>query len=285
MQDRYIGDVGDFGKFSLLRKLTDNNPPIDRLKLGVVWYKFPDEAHNGDGRHIGYLRDGSFSMLDPDLHSGLARIVTLGRRTIEEFERSGMLPDDTRYHATPVAGVAGDGPVPHRRAAYRSAWLAQALDNTASSDLVFLDPDNGIASQIAARDGPKAGKYVLLEEIAAFWARGQSLVVYPHLNRTASHKSQISAMAIRIADAIGRPAFLCPVVLKRGSCRVFWVIGHENHLASLNAGVRNFIEAGWHAHCDATPERFIPATHDGVDPEDGLGNVPFAAAAPLSFDG
>jgi hypothetical protein len=33
MQDRYTGDIGDFGKCSLLRNLTR-----DDLRLGVIWY-------------------------------------------------------------------------------------------------------------------------------------------------------------------------------------------------------------------------------------------------------
>ena len=48
MQDRYFGDVGDFGKYGLLRVLCGlwGGP---NFKLGVVWYLFPDENHNADG--------------------------------------------------------------------------------------------------------------------------------------------------------------------------------------------------------------------------------------------
>jgi hypothetical protein len=49
MQDRYVGDVGDFGKYGLLRSLAAD------LSLGVVWYLGPEESHNADGKHIGYL--------------------------------------------------------------------------------------------------------------------------------------------------------------------------------------------------------------------------------------
>jgi len=47
MQDRYAGDVGDFVKLGLLRAISPGR------KLGVAWYRYPDEAHNGDGRHTG----------------------------------------------------------------------------------------------------------------------------------------------------------------------------------------------------------------------------------------
>ena len=33
-------------------------PQLDRegKGLGVAWYLYPDEGHNTDGRHIGYLQ-------------------------------------------------------------------------------------------------------------------------------------------------------------------------------------------------------------------------------------
>ena len=34
MQDRYAGDVGDFGKFSLLKELSRRG-----LSIGINWYK------------------------------------------------------------------------------------------------------------------------------------------------------------------------------------------------------------------------------------------------------
>ncbi len=37
MQNRYVGDIGDYAKYSLLRALSRG------CKLGVSWYLFPDE--------------------------------------------------------------------------------------------------------------------------------------------------------------------------------------------------------------------------------------------------
>ena len=47
MQDQYVGDIGDFGKYGLLRHLFGrpegaDAAPEDALRLGVVWYLFPD---------------------------------------------------------------------------------------------------------------------------------------------------------------------------------------------------------------------------------------------------
>ena len=46
MQNRYAGDIGDYGKLGLLRSLSRTG-----LRIGVNWYLTPDEDRNGDGRH------------------------------------------------------------------------------------------------------------------------------------------------------------------------------------------------------------------------------------------
>ena len=55
MQNRYVGDIGDFGKYHLLKTLCAGNNTALALSLGVVWYRVPDENHNDDGKHIRYL--------------------------------------------------------------------------------------------------------------------------------------------------------------------------------------------------------------------------------------
>ena len=42
MQNRYTGDIGDFGKYGLLRALCSPVGEIQRLQLGVVWYLMKD---------------------------------------------------------------------------------------------------------------------------------------------------------------------------------------------------------------------------------------------------
>jgi hypothetical protein len=79
MQNRYVGDVGDYGKYALLRGLCDPDAR-PAVRLGVVWCLFPDETFNNDGKHISYLKDPQFAQLDIDLHAALAVIVS----TVEE---------------------------------------------------------------------------------------------------------------------------------------------------------------------------------------------------------
>ena len=49
MQNRYVGDIGDFGKYGLLRAHFGRKYQIP-LRLGVVWYLFPDEPPKDPAR-------------------------------------------------------------------------------------------------------------------------------------------------------------------------------------------------------------------------------------------
>lgn len=51
MQDRYTGDIGDFGKLGLLRILESQG-----LTIGINWSRTPDEDHNDDGKYTKYLK-------------------------------------------------------------------------------------------------------------------------------------------------------------------------------------------------------------------------------------
>lgn len=62
MQDRYAGDIGDFGKLGLLRQFASAG-----LSVGINCYHTPDEAHNSDGLHIGYLQKKEFRSCNPVL--------------------------------------------------------------------------------------------------------------------------------------------------------------------------------------------------------------------------
>ena len=79
MQNQYVGDIGDFGKYGLLRAISG-----DPLRLGVVWYLFPDEPTKepgkGDGKFIDYLchptaKERKLIECDPFLYDKLHKIV------------------------------------------------------------------------------------------------------------------------------------------------------------------------------------------------------------------
>ena len=49
MKNQYFGDVGDYGKYAMLRYLSN-----DGIKIAVNWYLTPDDGSN-DGKFTTYL--------------------------------------------------------------------------------------------------------------------------------------------------------------------------------------------------------------------------------------
>jgi hypothetical protein len=144
MQDRYAGDVGDFVKLGLLRALSPGR------QLGVAWYRYPDEDHNGDGRHITYLdQPARYEHLDPALF----------RAPAERHE--GCTLDHLASAGLWNGAISSDAPVASGGdAVTRSPWLAHRVVQPCGGatlspcDLVFADPDNGIIDDGDQRRGP-----------------------------------------------------------------------------------------------------------------------------------
>ncbi len=243
MQDRYVGDAGDYAKYSLLKTLAGEGDP---LSLGVLWYLFPNESHNGDGRHISYLQQPKMAVRDPATHCALGVLVASNRRSISAVERMKILPAGTIFFGAPVTVAAG----PRERAAHRVSWFRAGLRKLGKADLVFLDPDNGIETPALDKKNPKAGKYVFWSEIEAIWAAGKSLVIYNHLNRSASAAVQTERLCRQIEARLPGAAAIMPLLFRRGSCRHMWVVAQPAHLQRLEARILAFLDRGWSQDTD-----------------------------------
>src|SRR4030042_3291020 len=98
MQTRYVGDVGDFGKYGLLRALCLPDADGDKgLSLGVVWHLVPDEKKGNDGTYIDYLEEDAgqngarLRRCDPSLYDAIRRIVHSEQRGVLSVRTGGVL--------------------------------------------------------------------------------------------------------------------------------------------------------------------------------------------------
>jgi hypothetical protein len=222
------GDLGDYLKFGLLRWLAPPGSSVSP-RLGVVWYRTADEAHNGDGKHVAYLDPGHRSsshlrQLDPDLYQRLARVVDSGQRSTTALAKAGVLDARTCFFGDLLDFA--DLPVAARvaRQERRRSWARRALAATSDCDLIFADPDDGIRPILHRVPAHRtmAAKHAYLGELAAFAARGQSLIVYHHADRTAGVEQQARR---RLADLAGDVPVqpIAAVRASRGTVRLFLV--------------------------------------------------------------
>jgi hypothetical protein len=242
VQNRYVADVGDFGKYGLLRALlTDSS-----LSLAVIWYLVQNETHTNDGRHTAYLRTeptGIYGRCDPELFHGLRRVLSKGR-DVGVVERSGILPARTSFHSAPLTFHVAESPTERR--AKREHWLADAISIAGAADIAFLDPDNGLECKVPqhSRNGPK---YVYYGDVRAIGAMRKSLVIYHHLARQGTALQQVQRRAHELSKHLPAEYKLAALRFRRGSARVFFIASAPHH-RELDIRVRAFGKTDWAQH-------------------------------------
>lgn len=244
MQNRYVGDVGDFGKYGLLRAV------VNPLRLGVVWYLHPDESHNFDGKYTGYLNGTAanqmaFRACDPPLYDALQRLVVKDDRHISRVSDSGILPNDTTYFEKSLSFSRKESRL--ARQAARANWLEGALSATESADVVFCDPDNGISETVdpLRKNGPK---YVFVEDLMRFVGRGQSLIIYHHLGRRGSAVEQIRCWIENLRSSLNLSCSPLALWYHRGTARVYFVAMQESHRSILESRLALLLSGFWVNH-------------------------------------
>ena len=260
MQNRYVGDIGDFGKFGLLRYLsgaTDPEGPEPRLRVGLIWYLHHDERHgtdkskiNSDGRHTSYLdltrkNVRLYGNRDPELWSKLGHLVGQDRRCVHCAEEARLLPDDTLYYDPLLAYFAG---MPQeQKVAIRECWMRNALKKMEGADLVCVDPDNGLTPQDTNQvkyDPARGTKYVYMDDLREIWKAKHSIVAYHHSNRDGKVPVQMERVVARIHEAIGADPI--PLWFHGGTARAFFVIPQPGNKGDIiRCRVRRFLDAGW----------------------------------------
>jgi hypothetical protein len=256
MQNRYVGDLGDYGKYGLLRWLLVDDSAIQKLRLAVLWYLVPDETHNNDGRHIAYLRQSNSRLAecDPELFAGLARIIS-GGRSVSAVENSTLLLVNTQFHSAPLAYAPSerlDG-----RTRKREAWFSDALRVASSADLVFVDPDNGIECDSVAMHSRMGVKYAYYDDIRRLCSETTSLVLYHHLSRQGSASDQILSRSRKLSALLPDGHRLIPLRFRRGSSRVFFIVVAPRHWSHIQSRLEALASSAWAAHFErhASPTR------------------------------
>jgi hypothetical protein len=247
MQNRYVGDVGDFVKYALIRRLAGRQGE-QPVPVGVVWCLFPDENHNNDGKHISYLQKTEFRELDDVLLNALQEIVATGNRNLSAVSSSNFFPRDTVFCEAIASAPKTPRVSRDDRARYRANSLDHCLSLTEKCDLVFFDPDNGLEVASVPKHHPNAGKYIYWDELTPFWSRGQTLLVYHHLNRTMPAAQQVRQLRDRFKVKLNG-ATVVPLVFRRGSSRIFWLVYRNSSLGEeIKRRACDLLGSEWSRH-------------------------------------
>ena len=205
VQDRYAGDIGDYGKFGMLRALASEG-----LSIGVNWYLVDTPARELSVNDGGKLIPEKLAAVDPELAKVLSAISRGPERSVRALEEARLIPGATYYSDV----------VPFED---RAAWHTRALAALVGTDLVFLDPDNGLLVKSVGKRSAKAPKYTLYEEVADYIVRGQSVVVYNHRSRK---KSDVYFGEIyeKLVAVVPQASDVTAITFPKGSVRDYFAI-------------------------------------------------------------
>ena len=156
-------------KYGLLRSIES----ACDLRLMVVWMLTPDDGST-DGEFIKYLGEPKkWRKYDSYLYEGLVRLVDgHKKRTVSLIEESGILSGCSFFSEYVPDAKSG-----------REAWFSSLLNESIKSDLVFLDPDNGMEIKSLPYGRKHSSKFLYWREVSDLWASGKSLLIYQHLRR------------------------------------------------------------------------------------------------------
>ena len=235
MQDRYAGDIGDFGKFSLLKELSRQG-----FSIGINWYRTEtlDSEKKPDGRVK--QNDGGYTEIpeklkacDISLAETLSTIAESNDCSIDKLEEAQLLPNAVYYNER----VSVDG---------REDWHRQALAFFANnhSDLVFLDPDNGMLVPSVKKHQPRSVKYAFYEEVQNYIEQGQSVLVYSQRSR----KQEIQyfhEIESRLRETI-RDSEIYEITFPRYSVRDYFAIpALPKHSEKIEMAFSNMLSGKW----------------------------------------
>lgn len=234
MQDKYVGDIGDFGKFHLFRFLFDHEEsPLYGKSLSQIWYMHEGEGEkNNDGRHIDYFQRIMGS--DQFLEESLSNLLKNNQRQVTQFEALKLL-QNAKFYYEHVPKVLEE----------RHSWLNRALRFSNNVEVVAVEPDNGMALKCQREEkrleiltleehhDQKSfpHKYIFAEEVKHFYELPQLevCIVYQHLNRCFSHNEQIIFLLNTLREVY---AHVIAIKHKPYSPRVFFFLCKSENIKS-----------------------------------------------------
>ncbi len=221
MRHKFVGDVGDFGKYGLLRALCGKD-----LGLGVVWYFVRD-------RMVDYLKDPErrFEQCDEELFGVLKNLVDGCQRKTATIKASGLFPPNTVFFEDEVPA---DG-------RSRKEWLDRALDKTSRCRVVFLDPDNGLTHA----EQPTV-KHVSLKEAQRFASEDKTVVIYHHLPRR-KHDDEVKAWKRDLRRSLDGVA-VHVLRFRPYSPRAYFIIPRPADAALVDVRIQTFLSGPWRQH-------------------------------------
>ena len=260
MQNKYVGDIGDFANNGLLRWMSGIRKDIAsrgprQLSLGIVWYLHPDENNKKDGNRTGYLEEKHKSSqalrkCDPPLYDALKKIkhgVEGRERKVSELqkERNGIFPKGTKYYGDRLFYTRTERRP--SRPLEEESWLEGAIKATKGVDIVFVNPDKGIASKKKEKEYIFSQQHVYMKELELFAGKHQCLIIYNHLQRNKKkHKDDVKALSRRLGCKLTHTRIWALYFGGEATYRAYFIVAQtEEQKSIIEKRLASFLAGPW----------------------------------------
>lgn len=232
MKNQYCGDIGDYGKYGLLRYLAQKG-----IKIGINWYLTRNDDSN-DGKFTAYLDKESERKYDPIIFDALKKIVSKENKNVQMIEAANLIPGAVYFDESLNTGTII---APTKREKERALWHQKALEKLKEVELIFADPDNGSIGSKSLTD-KSAEKYIFPAEIMQYYQQGQNVVYYCQKARRTYeqwHKTK-SEMQQYLPDAR-----VCVLTYHRGTQRSYIFVIHPKDYKRYINLIYSFLDSSW----------------------------------------
>jgi hypothetical protein len=162
-------------------------------------------------------------------------------------ENNGIFPTNTIFYGTAIPAPK----VPCFNAAareaqtrLRAAWIDEGFTKLSQADVVFLDPDNGLAASRCQKHLRSSVKYIFEDEVGAWLVeRGQSVVLYQHQQRR-NLIEQVSEQQRILAE--GRACHA--LSFHRRTVRIYYILPAEDREDRISERLTCFLAGKWGEH-------------------------------------
>ena len=231
MKNQYVGDIGDYGKYGLLRFLASHG-----IKIGVNWYLTENDGST-DGKFTTYLKNPADRVYDPELFDALQNIADHPDKTVKMIKQAGIIPDAEFFgELLKSSSLKADAREWNRR-----LWFNNSTLMLGNAELIFADPDNGISYRKTART-KDSEKFILPEDVAEYYNSGRNVVYYCHKGRRKQEAWDQAKEEIR--NHI-RDAQLLAVTCHRGTQRSYIFVLHPDCYMKYERIITAFLDTEW----------------------------------------
>ena len=231
MKNQYVGDIGDYGKYGLLRFLASYG-----IKIGVNWFLTENDGST-DGKFTTYLKNPADRVYDPELFDALQNIADHPDKTVKMIKQAGIIPDAEFFgEMLKSSSLKADAREWNRR-----LWFNNSTLMLGNAELIFADPDNGISYRKTART-KDSEKFILPEDVAEYYNSGRNVVYYCHKGRRKQEAWEQAKAEIR--NHI-RDAQILAVTFHRGTQRSYIFVLHPDCYMRYEKIITAFLDSEW----------------------------------------